>query len=56
MVLLVIFGLIVIHAPILVFVGTHIPSLALGIKAWKELVMIVALVLIVIAVGGAMGD
>ena len=48
--LLIIFGLIVLHAPLIVVVGSHWPSLALGIKAWKELLMIIALVLLAVAV------
>ncbi len=48
--LLIIFGLIVLHAPLIVAVGSHWPSLALGIKAWKELLMIIALVLLAVAV------
>ena len=48
--LLIIFGLIVLHAPLIVVVGSHWPSLALGIKAWKELLMIITLVLLAVAV------
>ena len=40
--LLIILGLIVVHAPISVFVGTRIPELAIGVKAWKELLMLAA--------------
>lgn len=46
--LLVIMGLIVIHAPLTVFIGSHWPELALPIKAWKETLMLVALVLLLI--------
>lgn len=48
--LLFILGLIVLHAPLTVFIGSHWPSFALGIKAWKELLMIVVLVPLVVAV------
>lgn len=48
--LVVVFGLIVVHAPLTVWVGTLWPELELGSKAWKEIVMLgaslVALVLV----------
>ena len=40
-------GLIVIHAPLTVFIGSRLPAIATGVKAWKELLMLVALVLVV---------
>lgn len=46
--LLVIFALIIIHAPLTVFLGTQFPNFAQGIKAWKEIVMLVAAILAVI--------
>lgn len=47
--LLTIGGLIVFHAPITVWVGVHVPSLALGVKAWKEILMLVAAGFLVVA-------
>lgn len=47
-ILLLIMGLIVIHAPLTVFFGTRFPEIAVGIKAWKELLMLVAFVLLTI--------
>ena len=44
--LLVVFGLIVIHAPLTVYVGTQWPALALGVKAWKEVLILIAAILI----------
>lgn len=44
-----VFGFIVLHAPITVWVGSHIPELALGVKAWKEAMIILAAVLVSIA-------
>lgn len=44
-ILLVIFGLVVVHAPISVFFGSRFPEFELLIKAWKEVLMLVALVL-----------
>jgi hypothetical protein len=43
--LLLIFGLIVLHAPMIVFVGTHVPSIDLLFKAWKEILMGICLIL-----------
>ncbi len=37
-----IFGLIVVHAPLTVFFGSRFPDIALPIKAWKEILMVVA--------------
>jgi hypothetical protein len=48
--LLVIFGGIVIHAPLSVAIGTAWPQMALWIKSWKELMMLVALGLGVIII------
>ena len=48
--LLVIFGVIVIHAPLSVAIGTAWPQTALWIKSWKELMMLVALALGVVIV------
>lgn len=42
-ILAVIFGIIVLHAIIIVGFGTKVPGIALEIKAWKELLMILAL-------------
>lgn len=47
--LLAVFGFIVIHAPLTVWVGTHWPGLALPVKAWKELMTALAAVLIAVA-------
>ena len=41
-------GLIVIHAPLTVYFGTQFPQIADGIKAWKELLMLVAFVLLTV--------
>src|SRR4051812_28113960 len=38
--LVAIFGLIVVHAPLSVYIGSVLPQYALGIKAWKELAML----------------
>jgi len=38
-----IFGLIVLHAPLSVFFGSQFPDFALIIKAWKEILMVLAL-------------
>ena len=43
--------LIVVHAPLSVFVGSKIAPLALGIKAWKEIAMAIAALLIVLRYG-----
>lgn len=47
-ILLLIMGLIVIHAPLTVYFGTQFPQIAVGLKAWKEVLMLVALVLLAI--------
>lgn len=44
--LVVVIGGVVLHAPLTVFVGAHIPEIATPIKAWKELVILIASVLI----------
>lgn len=44
-ILAVIFALIIVHAPIIVGFGTLLPKYALVIKAWKEILMLVALIL-----------
>ncbi len=44
-ILALIFGLIVLHAPLTVWLGTRIPDHDLLFKAWKEILMAVALVL-----------
>lgn len=49
-ILLVIMGLIVVHAPLTVFIGSRWPNLADGVKAWKELLLLAALVLLVVEV------
>lgn len=41
-------GLIVIHAPLTVFFGTKFPQIADGIKAWKEILMLAALLLLAV--------
>lgn len=46
--LLVILALIVVHAPITMFVGSQFPEISTGIKAWKELLMIVAASLLLV--------
>ena len=43
--------LIVVHAPLSVFVGSKIAPLALGIKAWKEIAMAIVALLIVLRYG-----
>lgn len=47
-ILLLIMGLIVIHAPLTVYVGSKFPQIADIIKAWKEMLMLVALVLLAV--------
>lgn len=42
-ILLVILALIVVHAPLIVFVGSNFPDYALIIKAWKEMLMLLAI-------------
>lgn len=48
--LLIIFTLIVVHAPLTVFVGTRFPDYELVIKAWKEILMLSAALLALILV------
>ena len=48
--LLVIFALIVVHAPISVWLGTTFPPADLAIKAWKELLMVGAGVLALVLI------
>lgn len=43
-----IFALIIIHVPLSVFFGTQFPDVALLIKAWKEIIMLIAAILVVI--------
>ena len=45
--LLLIFGGIVLHAPLTVFLSTHLPEYALLIKSWKELLLALAGLLLV---------
>ena len=47
-ILLVIMGLVVFHAPLTVFIESRWPFAGDGIKAWKELMLAVALILLVI--------
>ncbi len=47
-VLLMILAMIVIHAPLIVFIGSRAPQFAVGIKAWKELLLLVALILLAV--------
>ncbi len=46
--LLIIMGLIVVHAPVTVFIGSHWPAIADIVKAWKELLLLLALVLLAV--------
>lgn len=48
--LLAIFLLIVVHAPLTVWLGTVFPDLAVGLKAWKEVLIGVVLILLAIQV------
>lgn len=48
--LLAIFLLIVVHAPLTVWLGTVFPAIAVGLKAWKEVLLGVAVILLVIQV------
>lgn len=48
--LLVVFGLIVLHAPLTVIVGNNFPAIADIFKAWKEIFMVVAAILLIFAV------
>ncbi len=47
--LLMVFGFIVLHAPITVWLGTQFPSVALAVKAWKEVMIVLAAVLLLLA-------
>lgn len=47
-ILIAIFGLIVLHAPMTVYLGSHFPAASDYIKSWKELLVLVAAVPIVI--------
>lgn len=47
--LLMVLGFIVIHAPLTVWVGTQWPALALAVKAWKEVMIVLAAVLLAVA-------
>ena len=49
--LVAIMALIVIHTPLSVFIGSKIPVLALSIKAWKEIIMAIATLLVVLRYG-----
>lgn len=49
--LVAIMALIVVHAPLSVFIGSKAPAVALGIKAWKEIVMVIAALLVVLRYG-----
>lgn len=49
--LVAIMALIVIHAPLSVFIGSKVPAFALGIKAWKEIMMAIAALLVVLRYG-----
>jgi hypothetical protein len=49
-ILLVIFGGIVLHAPLTVWLGTLLPSYAVMIKSWKEFLMVLAIGLAVLIV------
>lgn len=44
--LLTVFLLIVLHAPLTVYAGTHWPAVALPIKAWKEALIVLAALLV----------
>ena len=46
--LLMILALIVVHAPLTVYVGTHWPAMALVVKGWKEILLVLALVILMI--------
>lgn len=48
--LLAILGLIVLHAPMTVVVATYLPDIAVGFKAWKEVLMALAAVCIAVEV------
>lgn len=48
--LLIIMGLIVVHAPLTVFIESRVPGIADIAKAWKELLLLVALILLCIDV------
>lgn len=49
--LILVFGLIVVHAPLTVWLGTVMPGAALIIKAWKEVLIIIAAVLVAVELG-----
>lgn len=49
--LVVIMALIVVHAPLSVFIGSKAPAVALGIKAWKEIMIVIAALLVVLRYG-----
>lgn len=42
--------LIVLHAPLTVLVGTQLPEIALGVKAWKEILLIVLTVAVALLI------
>ena len=49
--LVAIMALIAVHAPLSVFIGSKVPAFALGIKAWKEIIMVIAALLVVLRYG-----
>lgn len=49
--LIAIMALIVVHAPLSVFIGSKVPAFTLGIKAWKEIMMAIAALLIILRYG-----
>ena len=49
--LIAIMALIVVHAPLSVFIGSKVPAFALGIKVWKEIMMAIAALLIILRYG-----
>lgn len=49
--LVAIMALIAVHAPLSVFIGSKVPAFALGIKAWKEIMMVITALLVVLRYG-----
>ena len=49
-ILLVILGLIAVHAPLTVVIGVNFPAIGDIVKAWKEIIMLIAVILLAVAV------
>lgn len=49
-ILVAIMGLIVLHAPMIVWVETNFPDVGIGIKAWKEILLVISFILLVLLI------